>query len=123
MLLVRRLGAAVVEAAVKGLGDGAAAERLRALQWEFCVVDDGQEANASITPGGKVSVGTACASVSAHTVCGLYRCVVFLTRPLMQSSLRLPYRTSQDQVAAHTLDHTANRATSSHAWYLEWNRS
>ncbi len=64
VLLVRRLGAAVVEAAVKGLGDGAAAERLRGLQWEFCVVDDGQGPSVSARPGGKVSATTACVLVT-----------------------------------------------------------
>ncbi len=57
VLLVRRLGAAVVEAAVKGAdasGATATAERLRGLKWEFEVVVDDWHAQASSRPGGKV---------------------------------------------------------------------
>lgn len=52
--LVRRLGAAVVGAALEGLGEGATAERLRGLQWEFNVVTDTSKGNCYVTAGGKV---------------------------------------------------------------------
>ncbi len=55
--LVRRLGAAVVGAALEGLGGGAAAERLRGLRWEFNVVTDASKGNCYVTAGGKVRAG------------------------------------------------------------------
>ncbi len=55
--LVRRLGAAVVRAALEGLGGGAAAERLRGLRWEFNVVTDASKGDCYVTAGGKVRCG------------------------------------------------------------------
>lgn len=57
VVLVRRLGAALVAAAVKGAeasGATATAARLRGLTWEFEVVGDDWQPQASSRPGGKV---------------------------------------------------------------------
>lgn len=61
VMMVRRVVVAVVAAVTKGLGDDAAVvERLRKLEWELQVVQDGGSSDRTmlVAPGGKVVVYT-----------------------------------------------------------------
>ncbi len=87
VLLVRRIGAAVVAAAAEG-AEGKAAERLRDVQWEFHVVKASDKGSCYIQHGGKVRTWCTAAACSPLPVIttpaergrGFSACYLYLPR-------------------------------------------
>lgn len=90
-MMVRRVVVAVVAAVTKGLGDDAAVvERLRKLEWELQVVQDGGSSDRTmlVAPGGKVGWCSEADVLAAPTSLPCH--ATRITRPRMLTCVRVP---------------------------------